>query len=100
LLIAFAALGDARTTRQGRGAAIAVAIAIMGLTRILGFAASGAVVRNPNAIYAVYGVPLVTIVASLLFIMAGPRTKALGARLSRNLARLALALTPQRLRGA
>jgi lipopolysaccharide export system permease protein len=100
MLIAFAALGDARTTRQGRGAAIAVAIAIMGLTRILGFAASGAVVRNPAAIYAVYGVPLVTIFASLLFIMAGPRAKALGARLNRNLTGLALALAPQRLRGA
>jgi len=100
MLIAFAALGDARTTRQGRGAAIAIAIAVMGLTRILGFAASSAVLRNPTAIYAVYGVPLVTMVGSLFIIMAGPRTKAVGARLNRQLSGLALALTPQRLRGA
>jgi lipopolysaccharide export system permease protein len=72
----------------------------MGLTRILGFAASSAVVRNPAAIYAVYAVPLVTIVGSFFFIMAGPRTKALGARLNRSLTGLALALTPRRLRGA
>ncbi len=100
MLIAFAALGDARTTRQGRGAAIALAIAVMGLTRILGFAASSAVARNPAAIYAVYAVPLATIVGSLLVIMAGPRTKAYGARLKRGLSGLALTLAPRRLRGA
>ena len=81
-LIAFAALGDARTTRQGRGAAIAWAIvAVVGL-RIAGFAATSAAVRSQAAVVAVYAVPLGAITLSLLVAFHGPRLRALGARLA------------------
>ena len=49
MMIAFAALGDAQTTRQGRGVAIAVAVVAVVVLRIAGFAASSAVVRTPWA---------------------------------------------------
>ncbi|WP_414471548.1 LPS export ABC transporter permease LptF [Microvirga sp. M2] len=81
MMVAFAALGEARTTRQGRGLAIAMAIAGIVLLRVLGFAASSAVVRSPTAIAAVYGTPLGAIAASLLLIFQGPRVRAAYARI-------------------
>lgn len=80
-LIAFAALGEARTTRQGRGAAIAGAIAAVVVLRIAGFAATSAAVRSQGAVIAVYAVPLGAIALSLLVIFQGARLRALGARL-------------------
>ena len=97
MAIAFAALGEARTTRQGRGLAVAVAvIAVVGL-RIAGFAASGAVVRTPWAILAVWGAPLAAIAIALLFILQGQRMLALTARIG-DLASGALAPLLPRLR--
>jgi lipopolysaccharide export system permease protein len=58
MAIAFAALGTARTTRQGRGAAIAGAVMAVVLLRIAGFAVSSLVVRSGAAIALVYAVPL------------------------------------------
>jgi lipopolysaccharide export system permease protein len=81
MIIAFAALGEARTTRQGRGMAIALAIAGVVLLRVLGFAASSAVARNPGAIVAIYGVPLGGIALCLLLIFKGPQVRALFARI-------------------
>ena len=71
MIIAFAALGNAQTTRQGRGLAIASAVVAVVLLRILGFAASSAVVRTPAAVAAVYALPLGTIVICLLLILQG-----------------------------
>jgi lipopolysaccharide export system permease protein len=71
MIIAFAALGNAQTTRQGRGLAIATAVAAVVLLRILGFALSSAVVRTPGAVFAVYALPLGTIVICLLLILQG-----------------------------
>ncbi|HZB62869.1 MAG TPA: LPS export ABC transporter permease LptF [Microvirga sp.] len=71
MIIAFAALGSAQTTRQGRGLAIATAVAAVVLLRILGFALSSAVVRTPGAVFAVYALPLGTIVICLLLILQG-----------------------------
>jgi lipopolysaccharide export system permease protein len=71
MIIAFAALGSAQTTRQGRGLAIATAVAAVVLLRILGFALSSAVVRTPGAVLAVYALPLGTIVICLLLILQG-----------------------------
>ncbi len=69
--IAFAALGDPRTTRQGRGMAIAGAVlAVVGL-RIGGFAAVSAATRSTAAVWAVYGVPLLAILLSSLVIFQG-----------------------------
>ncbi len=73
ILIGFAALGEPRTTRQGRGSAMAVAtIAVIGL-RILGFALSSVMVRSPGAVYLAYALPIVTAAVSLALIFAGPR---------------------------
>lgn len=62
MCIAFAMLGQARTTRQSRGAAIAGAIAIMAGVRGLGFAVSGMVASQASAVPLVYAVPLLTII--------------------------------------
>ncbi|MCG7394706.1 LPS export ABC transporter permease LptF [Microvirga sp. ACRRW] len=81
MAIAFAALGEARTTRQGRGLAIAVAIAAVVLLRVLGFAASSAVTRSAAATVAVYAVPLGCIALCLTIIFKGPKVRALNAKL-------------------
>ena len=56
-LIAFAALGEARTTRQGRGLAIGGAILAFVGVRILGIAATTLTVGVPSAAYFVWGDP-------------------------------------------
>jgi lipopolysaccharide export system permease protein len=67
MAIAFAALGTARTTRQGRGTAIAAAVMAVVLLRIAGFAVSSLVVRSGAAIALVYGVPLLGAVAGFAY---------------------------------
>jgi lipopolysaccharide export system permease protein len=81
MAIAFAALGEARTTRQGRSLAIAGAVVAIVLLRILGFAASSAVARTPAAVVAIYGVPLAGIFVSLLFIFKGPAMRSAQAKI-------------------
>ena len=82
ILIGFAALGEPRTTRQGRGTAMAAAgLAVIGL-RIAGFALSSMMVRSNAAVYLSYALPLLSIVACVLIIMAGPRLRPLFARLA------------------
>jgi lipopolysaccharide export system permease protein len=83
MFIAFAALGDARTTRQGRGVAVAGAVIGVVALRIAAFAAPSLVVRSESGVIAVYGIPVLAIVISLLMIFQGPRVKALGAQLTR-----------------
>jgi lipopolysaccharide export system permease protein len=68
-LIAFAALGEARTTRQGRGVAIAGAIlAFFGL-RMLGIAATTLSVGNRSAAVFVWSVPLAACLGALALIL-------------------------------
>ena len=81
MMIAFVGLGEARTTRQGRGIAIAGAVVAIVLMRILGFAASSAVARTPFAVVAIYGVPLAGILVSLLLILKGPAMRSAQTRL-------------------
>jgi lipopolysaccharide export system permease protein len=100
MLIAFAALGQARTTRQGRGAAVAAAIVALVLTRVAGFAASSAAVRTASAVPFVYGAPGLACLLSLLVIFQGPRAAGIEARIRERLAALADSLLPTRLRGA
>ena len=83
MFIAFAALGDARTTRQGRGTAAAAAVVSVAALRIAAFAASSVTVRTPWGLLWVYGLPLGVIAASLALTFQGPRVKALGARFAR-----------------
>lgn len=76
MLIAFAALGNAQTTRQGRGAAIAVAIIGVVALRIAGFAASSAAIRSGGAVAMIYAAPLAAMAISLAFIFGGQRVHA------------------------
>jgi len=80
MIIAFAALGNAQTTRQGRGLAIASAVVAVVLLRILGFAASSAVVRTPAAVIGVYALPLGTLAICLLLILRGSAARTFGSR--------------------
>lgn len=77
MTIAFAALGHAQTTRQGRGLAIATAVVAVVLLRIAGFAASSAVVRTPAAAFGIYGAPLSAIAVSLAIILRGQAARSL-----------------------
>ncbi|KQT78648.1 LPS export ABC transporter permease LptF [Methylobacterium sp. Leaf466] len=84
-LIAFAALGDPRTTRQGRGLAVAGAVIAVVLLRIAGFTATSAAVRSQGAVVAVYAVPLVAMALSALMIFHGPALRDAAARLGHGL---------------
>ena len=70
-LIAFAALGEARTTRQGRGVAIGGAILAFVGVRMLGIAATTLTVGVPVAAYFAWGVPLAAALAALAVIFRG-----------------------------
>jgi lipopolysaccharide export system permease protein len=58
MLIAFAALGGAKTTRQGRGAAIMGAVIAVVALRIAGFGASSLAVRSAAMTPLIYIVPI------------------------------------------
>lgn len=64
LMIAFAALGGAKTTRQGRGTAIAAAVVAIVALRIAGFGASSLTVRSATFTPMAYLVPLGAAVAA------------------------------------
>jgi lipopolysaccharide export system permease protein len=83
MFIAFAALGDPRTTRQGRGTAVALAVVAVVVLRIVAFAASSAAVRTPWGLVGVYGAPILAVLISLALALQGARMRALGARLMR-----------------
>jgi lipopolysaccharide export system permease protein len=68
-LIAFAALGEARTTRQGRGVAIAAAVLAFGGLRMLGIAATTLSVANPSAAFFVWSLPLAACLGALALIL-------------------------------
>ena len=61
MMIAFTALGTARTTRQGRGTAMAAAIAAIVALRIAIFAISSLIVRSPGAVWLAYALPIAVI---------------------------------------
>jgi lipopolysaccharide export system permease protein len=93
--IAFAALGEAKTTRQGRGTALAGAVVAVVALRIGIFAASSAVVRSPGALVVLYGLPLFAIAGSLALVFAGPRLRSAGLTGMRALANGLPALRPR-----
>jgi lipopolysaccharide export system permease protein len=102
MLIAFAALGDARTTRQGRGLAVVTAVVAVVALRIAGFAASSAAVRSPMGVVWIYAVPLAAIVIAGAIALEGPRARTYGTRAARAVAATMQRLIPAqlRLRGA
>ena len=67
-LIAFAALGEPRTTRQGRGVAIGAAICAFLAVRMLGIAATTLAVGDPSASLFVWMIPLVSCLGALAII--------------------------------
>ncbi len=71
LAIALAALGTPRTTRQGRGVAIASAVAAVVLLRISGFAVSSLIVRASWATPLAYLVPILGTVGGFLWFLTG-----------------------------
>lgn len=78
LAIAFAALGSARTTRQGRGTAMVAAGAAMLLLRVGGFWASTMAVRNAGGVVLMYLLPvLFVLIASLYAVWTQIRPKAM-----------------------
>lgn len=83
VLIAFAALGEPRTTRQGRGLAIGAAIVAVLTVRIIGFGLSTAMVRSAGAVALAYGLPLATSALCLFMIFAGHRFNRINAAVSR-----------------
>ncbi len=60
-MIGFAALGQPRTTRQGRGAAIGTAIVLVLAVRVAGFGTSALLTRNASFVWLVYALPLFVI---------------------------------------
>lgn len=66
-MIAFAALCQPKTTRQGRGLALGSAIMAALAMRIAGFGTSGMMVRNESAIWLAYGMPLAIFCLALAY---------------------------------
>jgi lipopolysaccharide export system permease protein len=66
-MIAFAALGQPRTTRQGRGTAIALAGVLVLALRLAGFGAAALVNKHPWAIALDYFVPVSGLLGATLF---------------------------------
>ncbi len=79
-LIAFAALGEARTTRQGRGVAIGGAIFAFLFLRMLGIAATTLVVGDPSAAVFVWAIPIGACLGALAVIFRRPLLALLGRR--------------------
>ena len=82
-LVAFAALGEARTTRQSRGVAILAAIAVFAAARIFGFA-DALVLRGKGlaapplwSMFGAWGGPVAIAALSLDAIFAGPASRTL-----------------------
>jgi lipopolysaccharide export system permease protein len=67
-LFAFAALGEARTTRQGRGAATSAAILAFVAVRMLGIAAVNLAVTSTSGAILVWAVPILSCLGALVFV--------------------------------
>lgn len=87
-LIGFAALGEARTTRQGRGWAIGVAVLTFALVRLIGLAV-GILLRGkpgvPLALWipiAAWAIPVGSAIVGLDIIFSGPISRASGRALA------------------
>ena len=80
MAIAFAALGQPRTTRQGRGLATASAVTAVLIVRIAGFAISTLIVRSPVSVPLAYILPIGVTIAAFWIALAPPlRRRSLGA---------------------
>ncbi|RFB81007.1 LPS export ABC transporter permease LptF [Methylovirgula sp. 4M-Z18] len=66
-LVGFAALGHAKTTRQGRGVAIASAIGLVAVIRVSGLAASTLLVKLAGMSILVVGIPVTAVIVALAY---------------------------------
>jgi lipopolysaccharide export system permease protein len=67
-ILAFAFLGEARTTRQNRGLAMGGAALTFGIVQIFGFGTQGIIAKNASLVWVSYVVPLAGIFYGLLVI--------------------------------
>ena len=67
-LIAFAALFEPRTTRQGRGTAIGAAISLALALRMAGFGVAALAARSPYGFIFIYGLPLSGCLCALAYV--------------------------------
>ena len=67
-LIGFAALGEPRTTRQGRGLAIGGAIVVFVVVRMLGITATTLTIGDPDAAPLVWAIPIAACLGALAYI--------------------------------
>jgi lipopolysaccharide export system permease protein len=75
MFVALAALGQARTTRQGRGVAIAAAIITIVAVRVGGFAAQTLAARTPFGAVLALAIPVLVSLASLAIILDWARPR-------------------------
>ena len=68
--VAFAALGQARTTRQGRGWAILAAVAAVIIVRLGGVWASALTQRQPSGVWLAYAIPALALVLAWFYAFA------------------------------
>jgi lipopolysaccharide export system permease protein len=66
-MIAFAAMGSPRTTRQNRGVALAGATLAAVLLRVAGFGVAAALARSPGAVPFAYALPLLAMFAAAAY---------------------------------
>lgn len=71
VIIAFAVLGAPRTTRQSRGFSMGVAIAGVGLLRLIGFAAAVFAVNAPGAVLIMYATMAFAFALGIFAILRG-----------------------------
>jgi lipopolysaccharide export system permease protein len=71
-MVAFAALATPGTTRQGSGLAVAGAVACVLIVRVAGFGIAALLTRDPKAVIALYGVPLLTILGAMWYAFGEP----------------------------
>jgi lipopolysaccharide export system permease protein len=95
MLIAFAALGDAKTTRQGRGFAIQMAVLSVSATRLIGYAAWTASVRTSMAVPFMYLLPIGASLVSIWLILYGHRLRPIAAPLASDLLGRIMARMPR-----
>lgn len=77
VLIAFAAIGRPRTTRQNRAVGVLIAIASVAAVRIAGLGATNLLVSSPSAVTVVYGLPILAGVVAVVFAFRRPGARSL-----------------------
>lgn len=83
VLIAIAMLGQARTTRQGRGQALILAFVLATAARVGGLTVNNMISHNPGIIPLVYAIPLGAALLAAAHASAGMRPRRTNTRLAR-----------------